>query len=113
MKFHGEFSGKTITLKEFSTTGKNGSITASGSYLLNDVSGKPYHLNLAIKDVELVSSMVKGKLNGNFDLEHKENKPFLSGNIKLDKGYLGLSAIPEFGEGNSDIVTIRPSWICG
>lgn len=43
MKFHGEFSGKTITLKEFSTTtGKNGSITASGSYLLNDVSGKPY-----------------------------------------------------------------------
>ena len=104
MKFHGEFSGKTITLKEFSTTtGKNGSITASGSYLLNDVSGKPYHLNLAIKDVELVSSMVKGKLNGNFDLEHKENKPFLSGDIKLDKGYLGLSAIPEFGEGNSDI----------
>lgn len=104
VKYHASFNGKTITLKEFSaTTGKNGSIAASGSYLLNDTSGKPYHLELAIKDVELVSSSVKGKLNGNFDLEHKDNKPFLTGNLKLDKGYLGISAIPEFGEGSSDI----------
>lgn len=104
VKFHAGFNGKTITLKEFSTTtGKKGSITASGSYLLRDDSGKPYHLNLAIRDVELVSSSVKGKLNGNFDLEHKEGKPFLSGNLKLDKGYLGISSIPEFGEGGSDI----------
>lgn len=104
VKFHAAFNGKTITLKEFSTTtGKKGSITASGSYMLRDESGKPYHLNLAIRDVELVSSSIKGKLNGNFDLEHKEGKPFLSGNLKLDKGYLGISSIPEFGEGGSDI----------
>lgn len=104
VKFHAAFNGKTITLKEFSTTtGKKGSITASGSYLLKDESGKPYHLNLAIRDVELVSSSIRGKLNGNFDLEHKEGKPFLSGNLKLDKGYLGISSIPEFGEGGSDI----------
>ena len=104
VKFHADFNGKTITLKEFSAaTGKNGSITASGSYLLNDVSGKPYHLDLAIKDVELVSSSVKGKLNGTFGLEHRDSKPFLTGNLKLDKGYLGISAIPEFGEGGADI----------
>lgn len=104
VKFHAGFNGKTITLKEFSAvTGKNGSITASGSYLLNDVSGKPYHLDLAIKDVELVSSSVKGKLNGTFGLEHRDSKPFLTGNLKLDKGYLGISAIPEFGQGGSDI----------
>ena len=42
MKFHAQFAGNTITLKEFSTTvGKNGSITASGSYQLHDTSGKP------------------------------------------------------------------------
>lgn len=104
VKFHAVLNGKNITLKEFSTTtGKKGSITASGSYLLNDTSGKPYQVNMDIKDVELVSSSVKGKLNGHFTLEHKQNKPFLTGNIKVDKGYLGISSIPEFGQGGSDI----------
>lgn len=104
VKFHAAFAGKTLTLKEFSaTTGKKGSITASGSYLLNDTSGKPYQVTMDIKDVELVSSSVKGKLNGHFALEHRENKPFLSGDIKVDKGYLGISSIPEFGQGGSDI----------
>lgn len=104
VKYHAVFNGKTITLKEFSaTTGKNGSITASGSYLLDDTSGKPYQMTMDIRNVELVSSTVQGKLNGHFALEYREKHPFLTGNIKVDKGYLGISSIPEFGQGGSDI----------
>ena len=104
IKLHTIFNGKTITLQELSTTtGKNGTITASGSYQLNDTSGKPYELLCAIRNVELQSSNLKGKVNGDITVNRQNDMPFVTANIDLDKVYIGLNSIPEFGEGGADI----------
>lgn len=104
VKLHAVFAGKSITLNELSTTmGKNGTITASGSYLLDDVSGKPYQLTAAIRNVELNSANLKGKVNGDITVDRQNDMPFVTANIDLDKVYIGLNTIPEFGEGGTDI----------
>ena len=104
VKLHAVFAGKAITLKELSTTiGKNGTIMASGSYQLNDTSGKPYELTCAIRNVELQSANLKGKVNGDITVNRQNEMPFVTADVKLDKVYIGLNSIPEFGEGGSDI----------
>ena len=104
MKFHAQFAGNTITLKEFSTTvGKNGSITASGSYQLHDTSGKPYQLTAVVKDVEPDSSLIRGKINGNLTVEQKNAMPFVTADFKLEEIYLGISSIPDLSGGGSNL----------
>jgi len=53
--------------------------------------------------VELDSANLKGKVNGDITVDRQNDMPFVTANIDLDKVYIGLNTIPEFGEGGSDI----------
>jgi translocation and assembly module TamB len=103
IKFHAVFEGNQVTLKELSAlVGDKGRITGSGTYRLHS-SDKPYQMNLNISNVFIDSSLIGGKINGTLMVTQKNEMPFISGNVNLEDLYVGLTSVPSFGSGGTNL----------
>lgn len=104
IKLDMDFAGKQVNLKELSaTTGKKGKIESHGTFALTNATEAPYLLDFSAKDVRIESSVFKGTINANAEVEQKRNRPHVTSHIKLDDVVVDITSVPEFGEGGSNM----------
>jgi translocation and assembly module TamB len=104
LKLNVDFGGKQINLKELSaTTGKKGRIMAHGNFALTKEDEAPYLLDFSAKDVAIESTMFKGTINADAEVEQRRNRPQITSHIRLDDVLLDLISVPELGEGDSNL----------
>ena len=104
IKLDVDFGGKQVNLKELSaTTGKKGRILVYGNFALTQADEAPYLLAFSTQDVQIDSSMFKGTINCQGEVEQKRNRPQITAYVRLDDVLLDVTSVPELGEGESNL----------
>lgn len=104
LKMAVKFEGRRLRLEEMSAKiGPNGKLNASGTYALLDGETAPYQLDVKADNVEIVSPLFSGIINGKASVTQKRNRPHIAGEIRLDKVLINMPTIPELQPGTSNI----------
>ena len=104
LKMAVKFEGRRIRLEEMSAKiGPTGKLNASGTFALLDGDSTPYQLDVKADNVQIVSPLFSGTINGQAVVTHERNRPHIASEIRLDKVLINMPTIPEIQPGNSNI----------
>jgi len=104
LKMAVKFEGRRIRLEEMSAKiGPNGKLNANGTFALMNGDSTPYQLDVNANNVEIVSPLFSGTINGKAAVTHERNRPHIAGEVRLDKVLINMPTIPEIKPGTSNI----------